>query len=60
MRNNLLFETCKEVERYWRLKDRIDRETVNGLVTTKIYTNKENEIAVLSLKNGEYISLTIM
>ena len=60
MKNNLLFETCKEIERYWWLKDRIDRETVSGLVTTKIYSNKENEVAVLSMKNGEYISLTIM
>ena len=60
MKNNLLFETCKEIERYWWLKDRIDRETVSGLVTTKIYSNKENAVAVLSMKNGEYISLTIM
>lgn len=60
MKNNLLFETCKQIECYWWLKDRIDRETVSGLVTTKIYSNKENEVAVLSMKNGEYISLTIM
>ena len=60
MKNNLLFETCKQIERYWWLKERIDRETVSGLVTTKIYSNKENETAVLSMKNGEYISLTIM
>lgn len=51
------YETCKHIERYWNLDDRIDSETLNGFVTTKIYCDNKDHIAVITMMNGEYISL---
>ena len=54
------FDTCIEIERYWQLKDRFDHEIVNGLATTKYYSDGKNNVAVLLMVNGEYTSLTII